>query len=288
MERLDQSRMNNTEMDISKFGDWTTQLDGINESFIQASPFPHVVIDNFFSADFADKIIESFPTMNWEGWMQYYNPIEIKKVFDKVDEMPTTLQEVFYQLNSPALINMIKTITNIPNLEADPYLHGGGLHCIPRGGKLNLHLDYSIHPLSGKERRVNLIIYLNKEFQPEWNGNLELWPSDLKQCGAQVTPLFNRAAIFQTYDESWHGHPHRLSCPPDQARKSLAVYYVSEPREGANRRYKAHFIQTPNEPGDERIQKLLDIRDTRRITSEDITEIFPDWESVCFSECSRD
>lgn len=288
MHRISAERLASTVFQPQLFGKWQENLTEMATTFSQAEPYPHLVIDNFFADSTAAEMVENFPSNDWDGWFSYYNPIEIKKACDDLTLLHPAIQEIFYQLNTPEFVRMIQELTGIPNLEYDPHLHGGGLHSIPRNGKLNLHLDYSLHPLSGKERRINIIIYLNEHWQEAWNGNLELWGADLKECQKKVVPLFNRAAIFQTFDESWHGHPHRLECPPDQARKSLAIYYVSEPREGASFRKKAHFIQTPGEVQDSRIQALLDIRDVRRIEKTDIAEIFPDWEDVCFSDCSRD
>lgn len=280
VEELDLKEFNN-----DLFGEWCQDLSLLNSKFSNARPYPHIIIDNFFNSGYAETLNQEFPGKEWDKWMSYHNPIEIKKVMDQVDEMPENIKNVFYQLNHPNFIEKIKIITGIENLEYDPHLHGGGLHFHPPGGKLYLHLDYSIHPLSGKERRINIIIYMNKNWDSKEGGNLELWSAGLRECAQVVECSFNRAVIFQTFDESWHGLPQAVT--REEGRKSLAVYYVSDPRPDATLRYKAQFVQRPGDVIDEKIQKLLDIRVTRRITPEDIADIYPDWEFT-FSSCSKD
>jgi Rps23 Pro-64 3,4-dihydroxylase Tpa1-like proline 4-hydroxylase len=74
---------------------------------------------------------------------------------------------------------------------------------------------------------VNLLIYLNKDWDERWGGALELWDRSGRQCVRSVQPVFNRAVLFDTSNFSYHGHPHPLACPPERSRKSVALYYYS-------------------------------------------------------------
>ena len=105
-------------------------------------------------------------------------------------------------------------------------MDGGGLHSIERGGFLNIHTDFLSHTKNSNwSRQVNLLIYLNKDWHKDWNGNLGLWTSDMKSCVHSIEPKFNRCVIFNTVDPSFHGHPEPLLCPPGVERRSLALYY---------------------------------------------------------------
>ena len=137
------------------------------------------------------------------------------------------------------MVDLFQIITGIPDLENDPYLHGAGLHFHERGGKLDMHLDYSIHPLSKKERRLNLILYLNEYWKESYNGGLELWDKAYTHRCETILPSFNRAVLFQTSDISYHGLPTPIACPTDTGRKSLAIYYVSNSRDNVVHRSKA-------------------------------------------------
>ena len=110
---------------------------------------------------------------------------------------------------------------------SDPYFLGGGFHETLRGGCLGIHADFNIHQKMKLRRRVNVLVYLNEDWDPTYGGDLELWTRDMKQKAKSVSPLFNRCVIFNTDDDSWHGHPDALACPEGKSRKSLALYYYT-------------------------------------------------------------
>lgn len=149
-----------------------------------------------------------------------------------------------------------------------------------------MHLDYSIHPITHKERRVNLIIYMNRDWEEHWGGHLNLWegtPEAMTRGPVQkISPRFNQAALFRTSDISWHGMPDPVACPEGRARKSVAIYYVSEPRTDATHRLKASYQVRPDDPlrGTPDIAGYEDLCRTRvhrRLNLDDIATAIPDW-----------
>jgi len=180
-------------------------------------------------------------------------------------------------MQTSEFIDIIKKTTGISNLEADPYLHGAGLHLHPKGGKLDMHLDYSIHPITNKERRVNLIIYMNKDWQESFNGDLQLWDKEFTGSKQRIYPVFNRAVIFQTNDISYHGMPQMIYCDESTYRKSIAIYYVSEPTNISQQRSKAHFRPLPWQPVNDKLLQLYSIRNTTIITDTILNTVYPDW-----------
>jgi Rps23 Pro-64 3,4-dihydroxylase Tpa1-like proline 4-hydroxylase len=264
---------------LKYFGDWTKDVSALNTLFLNAKPFEHVVIDNFLETSYAEKISEIFPVVN-SDWHEYKNPIEVKYTYDNVNELDKDTKDFFYYLSTPELTNIMRDITSIRNLEYDEYLHGAGLHKHPRYGRLNIHLDYEKHPISGKERRLNVILFMSKDWDPLWNGANELWDKDVTKCITKTHVKFNRAIIFKTNDISWHGLPDKIMCPDDVFRNSLAYYYVSPLntlKTEENYRKKAMFVKRPEDPFDEQLQKLYDIRPHRRITQEDMDNLIPGW-----------
>jgi hypothetical protein len=144
---------------------------------------------------------------------------------------------------------------------SDPGLHGGGWHLHGKGGKLNVHLDYDIHPKVKLQRKLNLIVYLNKDWQPEWGGGLELWSHDdatngPKELVKTVENKFNRAVLFDTTQNSWHGLPENLTCPDGQYRKSIAVYYLQIPIRATDRQ-KAVFAPHKEQASDQSVLELI-------------------------------
>lgn len=252
-------------------GQWTNQLFDLQNAFMDASPFQHVLINNFLSDEVVKKLNSEFPnplSCNFD-WKHYDNPLEQKYALNDFKGLPIT-KSIFDTLQSSNVVDMMRTITGISDLESDPYLHGAGLHAYPRNGKLDVHLDYSIHPVSGKERRVNLIIYLNKDWHDDYGGNLQLWNADMSECKSIITPSFNSAILFRTSDISYHGLPYPLQCPLGEYRKSLAIYYISHARPNTHLRMKAAFFPLPSQRVDINLQRLYDIRKHRLIEKDDL------------------
>jgi hypothetical protein len=264
---------------ISFFGEWTKDIDKLKQDFLNAEPFKHIIIDNFLEPSYAEKIYELFPTPG-NSWHEYKNPIEVKYTFDNINTLPVELKNYFYYLSTSELTSIIREITTIDDLEHDEYLHGAGVHIHPRNGRLNIHLDYEKHPLSGKERRLNIILFMSKDWNTNWNGANELWNSDVSRRITKTDVKFNRAILFKTNDISWHGLPDKITCPNGIFRKSLAYYYVSplNTQKDENKyRKKAKFVKRPEDPYDEKMEKLYEIRPNRRITKEDMDILMPEW-----------
>jgi Rps23 Pro-64 3,4-dihydroxylase Tpa1-like proline 4-hydroxylase len=155
------------------------------------------------------------------------------------------------QFNSSAFIDFLQELTGIGGLVPDPHLYGGGLHQIVRGGHLNVHVDFNRHPVTDLERRLNLLLYLNRDWQDEYGGALELWNRDMSRSEARILPYFNRCVVFSTTDHSFHGHPDPLACPEDRTRKSLALYYYSKGRpEEGDAELQAHNTLFQARPAD--------------------------------------
>jgi Rps23 Pro-64 3,4-dihydroxylase Tpa1-like proline 4-hydroxylase len=269
----------NEENCLKYFGEWVNNLEELNNKFNNAKPFEHVVIDNFLEQGYAEKLYELFPE-KFENWYVYENPVEVKYTFDNINELPQELKNYFYYLSSNQITELFRKITNISNLEYDEYLHGAGLHVHPRHGRLNIHLDYEKHPFSGKERRLNVILILTKNWNPEWNGLNELWDKNVTECIKKTDNIFNRVILFKTNDISWHGLPEKIICPENVYRKSLAYYYVSplnNIKDESKYRSKAVFVKRPTDKYDENIEELYKIRPYRRITCDDMKKYMPDW-----------
>jgi Rps23 Pro-64 3,4-dihydroxylase Tpa1-like proline 4-hydroxylase len=204
----------------------------------EAQPFPHIVIDKFLPETILDSVLDEFnKNENWwydkVKWTEpyqvnkFYWPHDIETANNMPNDLPTISALVNY-LNSPVMLKYLEELTGIDNLIGDELLMGGGLHKITSGGKLAIHKDYNVHPVKKIYRRLNLLIYLNKNWKEEWGGNLELWDKDHTKLEVSVEPLFNRAVIFTISEDSLHGHPVPLNTPENVSRNSIALYYFTE------------------------------------------------------------
>ena len=228
-------------------------------------PYDHLVIDNFFPIDKARKLSQEFPEYDSNLWYQYKNPLENKKSSNNWWDFPPETYKTFCFLNSCEFLNTLREKTGIQKLYPDIGLHGGGWHIHGRGGKLNIHLDYSIHPKSGLQRKLNLIVYLTEGWDSEWGGGLELWshnPDKKLPLRREKTihNVFNRAILFDTTQNSWHGLPQPLSCPEGVYRKSLAVYYMTDPPDKVDPRQRALYAPTEEQSDDKEVLDFIQQR----------------------------
>ena len=285
---IDLYLMKNTPNKSSFFGDWINNLSELQTKFTQAVPFEHIIIPNFLNMSYAEKLYELFPSnIEDKEWHKYNNPIELKYALDDIEQLPSAIKDVFYLLSTKEISDKFSVLSKIPNLEHDPYLHGAGLHVHPTSGRLHIHLDYEKHPYLNKQRRLNVILYLTKEWNPEWNGETQLWDKDMKECVVKSQVEFNTAIIFKTNEVSWHGLPEIITCPKGTLRKTLAYYYISplesEAKEekigndGTGYRTKATFTKRPQDTFCEKIDKLYKIRPHRLINQTDIEELGIKW-----------
>ncbi len=154
--------------------------------------------------------------------------------------MSALQREFFAQINSDRFLRILEKITGITPIYPDPNLNGGGLHQIRHGGYLNVHTDFNFDPITQRNRRLNLLLYLNENWCDAWGGKIELWDTKLDRPFFSALPIANRVLIFETSETSYHGHPVPLTSPIDVYRKSMAVYYYSEwpqgvlPRKGTD------------------------------------------------------
>jgi hypothetical protein len=195
-----------------------------------AKPFPHIVLDDFFDSTMLGAVLEEFPAPGQLSWRSFNNQYEVK-LFASADADFGPLTRLFlYHLNSLTFLKFLSEVTGIANLIPDPHFSGGGMHQIVRGGKLGIHADFNYHKHYQLDRRLNALIYLNKEWRPEYGGHLELWDREMTGCKVKVLPVFNRMVVFSTTDYTYHGHPDPLQCPDNMTRKSLALYYYTNGR----------------------------------------------------------
>ena len=259
------------------FGQWTEHLDELSQVYQNAKPFEHVVIKNFFTEEFCDTI--SLPDPN-AAWYSYDNPFEGKYLLDKFSE-DSSAKKIIDRLYSEEFLNFVEKMTGL-KLEPDPYLNAGGLHAYTRNGRSGVHLDYTIHPITGKERRVSIMVYLSKNWDPNWGGKLSVWDPELKERTVIEHDLWNTAIIFRTNGLAYHGFPEPMTCPEGEWRKVIGIYYMSDPTPEslANPRHRAIYFPTPGTTPNEKLKKLYELRRTRRITPEDL-EDWPTWRDDC-------
>ncbi|MFC7448771.1 2OG-Fe(II) oxygenase [Rhodococcus daqingensis] len=225
-----------------------------------ATPFPHVLIDDFLDTGFAREALSCWPSYSDAAKMgrEFRTINERRKVqVTDSDRFPPTLRELTAVLASPEFIDTASAIFDIPSLLPDPELVGGGLHQTGPRGRLDVHVDFNYLEDRKLHRRLNILIYFNEGWMPEWGGQLELWNSDVSECVHSFDPIFNRCVIFETSEISYHGVT-EVRCPDDAVRRSFAGYYYtkSAPTNWAGESYSTIFKARPDESVKNRLMAL--------------------------------
>lgn len=223
------------------------------EKYQNSKPYPHIIIKNFFDKDFLNLVLEEFPDLSKkQSSINYENKNEIKFANNDRKHFKKSTKKLFEYLNSTQFLNFLQKISSIKErILPDRSLSGGGLHEIKRGGVLKVHTDFNKHPTKNLDRRINVLIYLNKKWKKNYGGELELWNKDMKKCVKKILPTFNTMVIFSTNDFTNHGHPRYLNCPKNISRKSVATYYFSKgrPNNEIATVYKKNRTQFKNRAG---------------------------------------
>lgn len=217
----------------------------LHASYESASPFPHIVIEDFLPATVLDRCLKDFPKAVSAGGATFDRDQERFKSQYNPDELTEWTRNLFYTFNSRPFIHLLENITGIKGLIPDPYFLGAGFHEIGQGGHLSVHADFNHHKPMNLERRINVLIYLNKNWKQEFGGSLELWNDGMRECIQKVTPEFNRCVIFNTTSESWHGNPDPIAHPKRITRKSIALYYYTSTWDAAKRDHTTQFKVRP-------------------------------------------
>ncbi len=199
----------------------------LKEQYATAEPFPHIAIDEFCSPEILEACLEAFPQTPDPDSRTFDRDQERYKTSFNPDFLSPQLRSFFYSLNSRPFIQFLENMTGIEGLIPDPYFTGGGFHQTKQGGHLDVHADFNYHRKLGLQRRLNLLIYLNKDWQEGFGGELELWDRKMEHRLHSIVPLFNRCVVFSTSDESYHGHPSPVAHPEGEPRRSIALYYYT-------------------------------------------------------------
>lgn len=205
----------------------------LNSNYMSAAPFPHIIMENFIQEDILQAVANEFPDLSLlkDTAVQFQNEKEVKFAGKGMQVLSPSALHLTSYLQSDLMMDWLNQLTGIREpLIADPYLSGGGYHEIKSGGLLKIHADFNKHPKLNLDRRLNLIIYLNKDWENEWGGGLQLFNETMEEAIQTVLPQFNTAVLFSTTSYTFHGHPDPLSCPKNRSRCSLAYYYFSTGR----------------------------------------------------------
>jgi len=223
----------------------------VAQQFERAQPFRHFVVDDFIDHETVTMINDEFRDVagRRDEWQTFSTKAEVKFALADITMMGPTTASVLAAFNAHPFVGFLERVTSISGVIPDPGYVGGGMHEIASGGFLKIHADFNRHKYLQLDRRLNVILYLNQDWEESWGGHLELW--DRKMVGAEVSlaPLAGRLVCFATDDWSYHGHPDPIRCPDGRFRRSLALYYYTNgrPAEEVSSGHTTLFRERPGE-----------------------------------------
>jgi hypothetical protein len=213
----------------------------LSEAYNAAFPFPHLVIDDFLPESLLEMCLEQFPSKLGQAGVQFDREQERFKSHYAPEVLAEPVRSLFYAFNSRPFIRVLENITGIKGLIPDPFFLGAGIHETTQGGHLSIHADFNHHKPMNLERRINVLIYLNKDWELEFGGPLELWDREMTRSEKVIVPVFNRCVIFNTDSGNYHGNPVPVNHPSGQSRKSIALYYYTATWTGDKREHTTQF-----------------------------------------------
>jgi len=190
-------------------------------------------MDEFLPPSVAEAVADAFPTPDHPGWKRRDHAEQARlgqlQRTGFADVAPL-VRHVLNELCGMAFLDFLGALTGIDGLIADPHFSGAGPSITLPGGHLALHADFNRDRRRHLARAVTAILYVGKDWNPAWGGNLELW-DPARTTHIEIAPTPNRLVVFAHGDDYWHGHPAPLVCPEGRYRASIASYYyvVGEP-----------------------------------------------------------
>ena len=207
---------------------------GRRDAYRDARPYPHAVFDGFLGEADAVALAERFPGPEHPGWMRRDYRQQSARLgqlqrtgFEGVDP---ALRHLLAELSGMVFLDFLEALTGIEGLIPDPHFRGAGPSLTLPSGHLALHADFNRDRARHLERKLTVLYYLDKDWDPAWGGALELWDEPRTRCEASYLPMLDRLVVMAHGDTYWHGHPQPLACPEGRYRASVAAYfYVAAP-----------------------------------------------------------
>lgn len=215
-----------------------------SDAYRGKKPYPYGGFDDFLPAEILDRVLDELQSLP-EAETTFNRPQEKLKTSYVPERLPPYTRNLFYVLNSRPFVQFLENMTGIKGLIPDPYFAGGGIHVVANGGHLDIHADFNHNAILNLERRLNVLIYLNKDWQESYGGSFEIWNNEMTEMVESYVPQFNRMVCFNTGSTTWHGNPTPVNHPEGKPRMSLALYFYTATWDGTKRSHTTLFKPRP-------------------------------------------
>ncbi|MGY3437626.1 MULTISPECIES: 2OG-Fe(II) oxygenase [unclassified Marinovum] len=233
-----------------------------SEQYRSTKPYPHGSFENFLPEEILDRVIAELKALP-EAEGSFNRPQEKLKTSYLPERLPPYTRQLFYTLNARPFVRYLEELTGINGLIPDPYFAGGGVHVVANGGHLDIHADFNHNAKLNLERRLNVLIYLNKDWKADYGGSFEIWNEDMSVKVASFVPEYNRMCCFNTGSDTWHGNPETVNHPDGVPRMSMALYYYTATWDNTKRSHTTLFRPRPgtHDQADKEVRRLELLQD---------------------------
>ncbi len=208
------------------------------------TPYDYGCFDDILTPEILDRVREELRSLP-EAETMFDRAQERLKPSYLPERLPSYTRNFFYALNSRPMLMILEEMTGIEGLIPDPDFAGGGIHVVAKGGHLDMHADFNHHGKLNLERRLNILIYINKDWREEWGGSFEIWDREMSTKVASFVPLFNRMCCFSTGSDTFHGNPEPVNHPGGEPRMSIALYYYTATWDDTRKAHSTLFRPRP-------------------------------------------
>ena len=251
----------NMSVSLDRFLRLPGPVQSLRREYLDAKPWPHVVLEDLFPEVLLDSVAADCAGLDQAGLITRNHDRQIKQeAWDGLGPATTRFLDL---VEGESFRDFISTVTGVADLLTDPTHTYAGAHRTPPGGFTKIHRDFEVHPTSGLFHRVNLLVYLNRDWADSYGGSLELWPPDMSALGRRIFPRYNTTVLWETHGATLHGLPDPVKCPSDRMRLSVACYYYTKaPRIAAKGERRVRYWAA--RPGEDRAIERIDWRDHLR------------------------
>lgn len=215
------------------------------DRYQSGQPYNHICLDDFLPPEIIARVKADIATLP-EAERTFARAQENLKSSYNPERLPEYTRNLFHAFNSRAFILFLEEMTGIEGLIPDPYFMGAGIHKTLNGGHLDIHADFNLHGKMNVERRLNVLIYLNDDWQEDWGGCFEIWDRDMTGKVARFAPIKNRMVCFSTGSDTFHGNPEPVNHPNGEPRQSIALYYYTATWDDSRKAHTTLFKPRPD------------------------------------------
>lgn len=224
------------------------------ETYQSGEPYHHICIDNFLPTQVLDNVKADLTQLP-DAQDSFSRAQENLKSSYIPERLPEFTKNLFYAFNSRPFVLFLEEMTGIKGLITDPYFMGAGIHKTLNGGHLDIHADFNVHPVMRVERRLNVLIYLNDNWEADWGGSFEIWDKEMANKMASFVPTYNRMVCFSTGSDTFHGNPEPVNHPDGEPRQSIALYYYTATWDDTRKEHTTLFKPRPG--SEDKADKLI-------------------------------